>query len=390
MVPNLKSTMPVALCIRRRAGARLRLSSGRCGSRHRCWPNRSKGTCISRNRSAVAQASPECDSEDASNGKLYGIYLEAEGDAVIVKLKGSVSVDPVTGQISTAFVENPEVPFSDLHLEFFGGPRSPLANPSTCGEALTTSQLTPFSGMAAVEPMSGFTVTGCPPPHFAPGFIAGSTSHQAGNYSPLNVTFSRHDLEGELGEITVQTPGLLGTLAHVPLCGEPQAQQGTCSAASQIGEVTAAAGPDPDPYYVSGGKVFLTGPYGGAPFGLSIVEPAVAGPFNLGSVVVRGAIHVDPTTAALTIVTEQLPTVIDGIVLQLKLVNVSIDRPEFVFDPTNCDPMGIGATLTSTQGATEAATSHFQVTNCATLGFKPVFGVSTSGRTSRAQGRAST
>jgi hypothetical protein len=329
----------------------------------------------------------ECRPEDAMDGKLYGMYLEAEGDGVILKLKGSVSVDPTTGQITGTFRENPQAPFSDLHLEFFGGPRSPLVNPRVCGEAVATSQLTPFSSLTPAEPFTGFMVTGCPGPVFAPSFRAGSTSNQAGDYTPLSVTFSREDLEGELGQVTVSTPvGLLGMLSHVTLCGEPQAAQGTCAAASQIGEVTASAGAGPEPYYVSGGKVYITGPYAGAPYGLSIVEPAVAGPYNLGNVVVRGAIHVDPRTAALTITSEPLPRVKDGILLQIKTVHVDINRPEFVFNPTNCDPMSLTGTLASTNGMSSVSTNHFQVTNCGVLGFKPQFKVSTPGKTSRANG----
>jgi hypothetical protein len=330
---------------------------------------------------------PQCTPEDASDGKLFGIYLEAEGDGAIVKLQGHVSVDPTTGQITTRFLESPPLPFSEFQLNFFGGPRSPLVNPRSCGSAVMTAQLTPYSSLTPAEPFGTFTVTGCKAPHFAPSFTAGSVSNQAGGYTPLSVTFSREDLEEELGRVTVQTPpGLLGVLSSVTLCPEPQASQGTCPASSQIGEVTASAGAGPDPYYVSGGKVFITGPYDGAPYGLSILEPAAAGPFNLGFVVVRGAIHVDPRTAALTIVSEPLPTVKDGILLQIKTVNVSINRPGFTFNPTNCDPMTVTGTLASIEGSTSSTPNHFQVTNCAALAFKPRFAVSATGRTSRANG----
>ncbi|MGH2904926.1 MAG: hypothetical protein ACRDK7_15290, partial [Solirubrobacteraceae bacterium] len=330
---------------------------------------------------------PECTSEDATDGKLFGIYLEAEGDAVILKLKGNVSVNPSTGQITGIFRENPELPFSILHLEFFGGPRSPLVNPSTCGSALTTSVLTPFSGMAPAEPFSGFTVIGCSGSHFAPSFTVGSTSNQAGGYTPLSVAISRQDPEGELGQVTVRTPpGLLGMLAHVTLCPEPQATRGTCAPSSQIGEVTVSVGAGPEPYYVTGGRVYITGPYLGAPYGLSIVEPAIAGPYNLGNVIVRGTIHVDPHTAALTVTTEPLPTVRDGVLLQIKTVNVNINRPEFVLNPTNCNPMSSTGVLASTNGLSSSSTNHFQVTNCGVLAFKPKFSASTSAHTSKAAG----
>jgi hypothetical protein len=334
---------------------------------------------------------PACTPADAEDGSLYGIYLEVEGPGVILKLKGKVSVDSLTGRITTTFEENPQFPFSDLKIEFFGGPRAPLANPRVCGEAQTTSQLTSYASEVPEEPFSEYTVTGCQAPRFAPSFLAGTDSNEAGGYSPLSVTFSREDADQTLGRVTMHLPpGLSGTLAHIPVCGEPQAALGTCGAESQIGETTVSAGPGPDPLYVTGGKVFLTGPYGGGSFGLSIVVPAVTGPFNLGTVVVRAAIEIDPVTAALTVVSEPLPTILEGIPIQVKTVNVTINRPGFTFNPTSCEPKIIAGTLSSTEGLSAAVSSRFQAANCATLGFAPKFAVSTSGHTSRANGASLT
>jgi hypothetical protein len=181
-------------------------------------------------------------------------------------------------------------------------------------------------------------------------------------------------------------PGLLGTLASVKLCGEPQAAQGTCGPESQIGETIVSAGLGNDPYTVTGGKVYITTGYKGAAYGLSIVNPAVAGPFNLGTVVVRAAINVDPHTAALHIVSDPLPTILDGIPLQIQHVNVSINREKFTFNPTDCEKTQIVGTLTSSEGAVSKTSTPFQVTNCAKLAFKPQFSVSTSGKTSRSNG----
>jgi hypothetical protein len=184
----------------------------------------------------------------------------------------------------------------------------------------------------------------------------------------------------------------LANVASVPRCGEPQAAQGTCGEASLIGHTQVLTGPGSDPFLVTGGKVFLTGPYNGAPYGLSIVVPAQAGPYTLsgttgtGLVVVRAEINIDPATSAITATSDPLPTVLDGIPLQLKRVDVSIDRAGFTFNPTSCNKMGIGATLTSSEGATAPGSSSFQVTNCQALGFKPNFTVSTSGKTSKANG----
>jgi hypothetical protein len=201
------------------------------------------------------------------------------------------------------------------------------------------------------------------------------------------LTFTRADGEQQLGGVSLKMPvGLLGRLAGIPLCGEPQAAQGTCDAASQIGTVSTDAGAGANPFSVTGGKVFTTGPYKGAPYGLSIVVPAVAGPFDLGTVVVRASISVDRHTAQLTISSDPLPTILDGIPLDLRTVHVSVDRPGFIFNPTNCNPMSLTGTLTGGAGGSEPVSNGFQVTNCGALGFKPKFTVSTQGHTSRPNG----
>jgi len=321
-------------------------------------------------------------------GPPFTVYLTFEGHGVHVKIRGTVSPDPVTGQLTTTFDENPELPFSELKLHLNGGSRATVANPSACGSYFAESELTP----TATPSSAPFEITGCGGPRFSPTFEAGTTSNQAGGYSPLSVTFSRQDVDQDLGGLSVTTPpGLSGNLSKIPLCPEPQAAEGTCSAASLIGEVTAGAGPGPEPVFIKGGRVYLTGPYNGAPFGLSIDVSEHAGPLDLGSgpcdcEVVRATVDVDPKTAQLTVTNGALPTMKDGIPFQVKTVNVDINRPEFVFNPTSCAPMNVNATLSSTQGMTSQQSYHFQDTNCAALGFNPKFKVSTSGRTTRANG----
>jgi hypothetical protein len=341
-------------------------------------------------------------SMDHSNNN-YAVFVVIRGDGLLVKLKATVVANPVTGQLTTSFLNNPELPFTDFILHFYGGPRAVFVNPSACGPATTTIDLTPWSagpgGTGDATPSSTFDVSfdglggACPfPVPFNASFTAGTSSIQAGGYSPFSATFSRNDADQRIDHVQVKTPvGLLGTLANVPLCGEPQASAGTCSAASQIGHVTVGVGSGAAPLYlpVPGQPqqpVFLTGPYKGAPFGLSFVIPAIAGPYNLGTVVVRAAINVDPSTAALTVTSDPLPTIIDGIPIQVKTVNVMIDRPDFVFNPTNCGRMSIGGSVTSREGSTASFSSPFQVTGCGDLGFKPEFRVSTSGKTSKARG----
>ena len=339
---------------------------------------------------------PACDAADATNGRLFGVYLEASGSGAIVKLHGTVAADPADGRLTASFSENPQLPFSALTLHFKGGPGAPLANPQGCGLATTTSDLQPWSTPVTPDatPFSSFAVDwdgsggGCPTTFpLAPGFQAGTTVPQAGGFAPFTLTVSRADREQDLSQLQVRMPtGLAGMLSSVPLCPEPQASQGACGAGSLIGSAAASAGAGPDPYTVQGGRVYLTGPYRGAPFGLSIVVPAVAGPFNLGDVVVRAAVSVDPSTAQVTVTSDPLPQIIDGIPLRLRTVTTTIDRPGFIFNPTSCSPKAITATVTGAQGATASVSSPFTAANCSRLAFKPSFTVSTAAVPSKPTG----
>jgi hypothetical protein len=340
-------------------------------------------------------------------GSLVALYVYVEDpiSGSRVKLAGEVVPDPVTGQLVSTFKNTPQLPFEDFKLHFFGGDRAPLATPATCGAYTTTASIAPWSGNPATESSSTFDVTSGPngvpcasPLPFDPSLAAGTTSIQAGGFSPFAMTMSREDGSQALQAISLKMPpGLSGLLSSVKLCGEPQADEGLCGPESQIGETTVSVGVGGDPYSVKGGKVYVTGPYEGAPYGLSIVNPAKAGPYDLEKntpcdcVVVRAKIEVNPITAALTITSDdsgphKIPTVLDGIPLQIQHVNVTINRPGFTFNPTSCEPMHITGSLDSTQGAVSNLSVPLQVTNCAVLGFKPAFSVSTNGKTSRATG----
>jgi hypothetical protein len=340
-----------------------------------------------------------CTPEDAQSGRMVRLFVQVVGEGesgIVVKLEGTASINQQTGQITATFDNNPQLPFSELKLALGGGSRATLANPRTCGPAATNMQLTPWSDpfTTGISPLSTFEINqGCIGRQFNPSFTAGTTSIQAGEYTPFTLSFGRTDADEPLNGLQLQMPpGLLGSLAKVPLCREPQAAQGACGPESLIGHTQVLAGPGSTPFLVTGGQVFLTEGYKGAPFGLSIVVPAVAGPYTLsgttgnGTVVVRAAINVDPRTAALTVTSDPLPTELDGIPLQLKVVNVTIDRPDFTLNPTSCNKMAVTGAISSTEGAGAVLSSPFQVTNCSGLAFKPKFVVSTSGRTSKANG----
>ncbi len=344
-------------------------------------------------------------------GSLIGLYIVAKDpvSGVLIKLAGEVKPDPVTGQLVSTFKETPELPFENLRLHFFGGSRAPLGTPRECGSYTTTASIAPWSGEPPRESSSTFQIVSGPngaacqsPAPFDPSLTAGSLNLQAGALTPFTTTMSRADGRQTLQSLQLHMPpGLSGLLTGVELCPEPQADQGTCAPNSLIGETTVSVGVGGTPFTVKGGKVYITGPYDGAPFGLSIVNPAKAGPFDLEKtklnhpacdcVLVRAKIEVDPITAALTITSDnegpyKIPTIVEGIPLEIQHVNVTIDRPGFTFNPTNCEPAKITGTLHSTEGASSALSIPFQVTNCATLGFKPAFSVSASGRNSRANG----
>jgi hypothetical protein len=340
---------------------------------------------------------PGCTAQDAQDGSLVGLYaeLEAPGAGVVVKLAGKTMIDPSTGRITTVFEGLPQFPVSSLQVEVNGGPRAPLANPQACGTASSSSDLTPWSTPATLDALaqSSFNVDwdgaggACPAGMpFSPGFSAGTVSPAAGGFSPFTMTLTRHDREQDLSGVSItMPPGLLGILKGIPLCPEPQAAQGTCSSASLVGTTQVASGAGPEPLWLSG-RVYLTTGYRGAPFGLSIVVPASAGPFNLGNVVVRAAVSVDPRTAQIVVTSDPFPQMIDGIPLRLQTVNVTVNREGFTFNPTNCDTQQVTGTVLSAQGASVGVSSPFTASGCKTLPFKPVFTVSTQAKTSKKQG----
>jgi DNA-binding beta-propeller fold protein YncE len=359
---------------------------------------------------------------------LVAMYLVAEDpySGSLIKLAGEVSLNPQTGQIVTTFKNTPDLPFENLELHFFGGERAPLSTPSRCGTYTTTAVFTPWDGNGPVTAESSFNIEhgpgGGPCPGatlpFAPTVNAGATNIQAGAFSPLTVTVNRKDGEQNLKSLEAKLPpGLSGVLSGVELCPEPQANEGLCGQNSKVGEATIGVGIGNDPFTVTGGRFYLTGPYNGhgsctvgeagcAPFGLTFEVPAKAGPFDLANtknnhppcdcVVVRGKIELNPQTAAITITSnppgtpDSIPTSIEGIPLEIQHVNATTTRGNFQFNPTNCSKMALTGTVQLNEGGTSTISTPFQVTNCAALKFEPKFTVSTSAKTSRTQGASLT
>jgi hypothetical protein len=318
-------------------------------------------------------------------GSLLSIYIVAQGPGLVVKLPGLVTAHPISGQLTATFDDNPQLPFSNLHVEFKSGPRAPLVLPKQCGPYTTNAVLTSWSGKT-VESNSSFTVDqGCGRT-FTPDFQAGTQNPVAGRSSTFSLRLSRDDEDQELAGLSLDLPrGLTGRIASVPLCSDADANANACSESSRVGSVTVGAGAGTNPFYISSGRVYLTGPYKGAPFGLSVVVPAVAGPFDLGVVTVRQALFVDKHTAEVRVVSDPLPTILEGIPLDVRDVRVTVDRDGFFLNPTSCQEKTITGTILSTEGATADVSSRFQVGDCGNLTLRPrmTLTVGGNGRTGR-------
>jgi hypothetical protein len=316
-------------------------------------------------------------------GNPYTVYLDAESDryGISVRLKGKAEANESTGQVTATFEENPEQPFTSAILTFKSGPRAPLANPLACGAASTAERLTPFSGTEAVTRLSAFTVDSdgkggaCSSPlPFAPTQATNVVPSVAGAKSAFTFNLERPgDGQQYLKEVSTVLPrGLVGLVPAVEQCSEAQISSDTCPAGSQIGTVSVLAGAGTEPFEFTG-KAYFTGPYKGAPFGMAFIVPAVAGPFNLGNVVTRATVNVDPLSGRV-VVGSVLPTVVHGGVrVRLKRVTVNVNRPGFLVNPTNCGALATESTVIGNFGASKALSTPFQVSNCGALAFKPSF-----------------
>ncbi len=306
-------------------------------------------------------------------GDRYRLFLTVEGRMLSIRLTGSVRPDPGSGQLTATFADNPQLPFDDMTVDLRGGPRAPLATPLDCGPKTATARLAPWSRTPAATPSSSpFSISGggCPA-GFEPAFAVGTASPLAGAFSPFTASIARADRNQHLSRVRVDTPpGLAGMISRVEQCADALAASGACPAASRIGTVTTTAGAGSEPYRLSG-SVYLTGPYKGAPFGMVAVIRAIAGPYDLGVVVVRESIFVDPEDAHLSVVSDPLPQILEGVPIRLRTIDVAVDEPGFVYNPTSCGPKGVRGTLHSLQGAAIGRDAGLRIDGCQALGFSP-------------------
>lgn len=318
---------------------------------------------------------------------MLAVYLAAERDGVLIKLGGRIDADPDSGRLTVTLDDLPQLPFSDLTLRFDGGPRAPLATPPHCGTFTATAKLSSYAAFddaAAATPSSGLVVDRSCGGGFSPSFVGGATSSLAARRTGLTLRLGRSDGEQALRGFSTTLPqGMLPLLGGVPVCGEVQAAAGGCDASSQIGSVAIAAGAGPHPFHLRG-AVFLTGPYRGAPFGLSIVVPGRVGPFDLGTIVVRARVGVDPSDARLSIATDPLPQIIRGIPLRIRGFDLtSTGRPGLFVAPSSCEEQNVAATAFGGAGAVASLSNPFLIGGCSALRFKPRIAASTSSLATR-------
>lgn len=353
---------------------------------------------------------------------LLALYMVARipQRGVLVKQAGKVQLNPSTGQIVTTFDQLPQIPFDTFKLNFFGGNRAPLVMPAQCGTYEVVAKFTPWHASDPSNPLpseiierktslavdrghgGGPCPSGTPP--FAPDLDAGTVNPIAGTYSPLNIRLTREDHEGEFSRFSVKLPpGVIGKLAGIPFCseagiaaarartgpkgGEEEIASPSCPAASQIGQTLVGAGVGPELTYAPG-KVYLAGPYQGAKLSIVAITTAKVGPFDLGTVVIRQALRIDPETAEVTsdgTRSDPIPRILQGIVVHARDIRVSIDRDNFVLNPTNCERMTAAATVLSTGSQSAIATTPFQAADCADLGFKPKLSLKLLGGTKRSE-----
>ncbi len=327
---------------------------------------------------------------DPEPGNLFRIWLVADDLGVRLTIPGEVRPDPQTGQLRVVFMDAPQLPVEEIELHVEGGPRAPLINPSSCGAFETLYELVPWSGNPATIGETSMRIDeGCDTGKFGPKLKAGSVNPIAGSNTDVVLDAERKDGEQNIVGLNVTFPeGLLAKLAGVPLCPEALTTSGSCPTASRVGSVAVAAGVGPLPLWIpQPGKaptaVYLAGPYKGAPYSVVVKVPAQAGPFDLGTVAVRAAIDVDPTTTQVQVRSDALPQILEGVPIPYRHVQVSVNRSDFALNPTDCRATSVNARFISPLGATAKASDRFQVGGCRELSFKPKLRLELKGGTRR-------
>jgi len=336
----------------------------------------------------------------------YRIIIAANGFATHVKLTGTIATDPNTGQVTVELKDLPQAPMQRFNMHIFGSERGLMSTPAKCGTYSVRSEFIPWDNvLPKQEVTSSFTIdsgpNGGPCPGairpFAPSFEAGTKNPTAGMFTPFSMRVQRPDGDQELVSLTTKTPpGLLASLRGIPYCPEAAINRlmapgysglaelaaPQCPAASQVGTIVSGAGAGTHPLYARG-NVYLAGPYKGAPVSLIVNVPTVSGPYDLGNLVSRIALRIDPNTAAMTAVSDPLPQIREGIPLRTRSIQLNLDRPGFTINPTNCNGSSVDASILGDEGTVASDSIHFQVANCAELPFEPKLTLKLTGQMKR-------
>jgi hypothetical protein len=344
---------------------------------------------------------------------LVALYVVAKNPetGVLIKLAGKVTPNLVTGQLVTSFENTPQLPFSHFNFHFREGQQAPLISPPACGDYTTSAQFAPWSEpfapvtkSASFEITSGVNGSACPSgatPPFNPQIQSGTINNNAGAFSAFDLHLTRGDGDQEISTFSTDLPpGLAGILTGIPFCseadialartktGRQEEAEPSCPAASKVGHSLVGTGVGAVLAYTPG-QLYFAGPYDSDPFSLVSVTSAVVGPFDLGTVVIRFGLRIDPHTAQVSVdpsASEPIPHIIDGIVTHVRDIRVYVDRPGFIFNPTSCQPMAISSTLGGNAGASTTVSSPFQAASCANLKFNPSVSVTTAAKSSKASG----
>ncbi len=356
-----------------------------------------RATCPSRSRIGSVELSGPSLSEPLNGdvfigeehpGDRFRLFVVAMRGETTVKVVGSLRPDPSTGRLTTVLRDLPQVGFDRLVLRLDGGGRALLVDPLACGPAAADASFAPYSGGAPVSSSAKVTIGGANcvgPPPFSPGFVAGVTDARAGHPTSFSTTLRRADGEQSPERLRIDfPPGLSARLGSVEPCTPGPADLGSCSERSRIGTAVAEVGSAADPAALAG-RVFLTGPYRGAPFGMALAFDAKLGPFDLGELVVRARVRLDPLSGRVAVETDALPQAIEGLPVRFHAIGLDIDRPGFIRNPTSCERAAVAATVTSASGALAKPSSPFAIRGCAKLGFRPQVAMRLTGR-SRGRG----
>jgi hypothetical protein len=343
-------------------------------------------------------------------GDQYRVFMVFDGFGIHAKLVADFQPNPQTGQLTMSLEDIPQVPFEEFNLHLFASDRGLMATPTHCTIYGSTSKLTPWNNLVAAQSSSpnisissGPHGSECPAQvrPFHPRLVAGTSNSVAGNFSAFTLKLDRDDGDQFLRDLNFKLPpGFTGSLRGLSYCSEQGiaaaarnsglAEQavGSCPASSEVGTSNVAAGPGGHPFHALG-KMYLAGPFKGAPLSIVAVTPALAGPYDYGVVVVRVALKVDPQTAQVTAASDTVPSIIGGIPIRMRSIQVNIDKPNFTINPTNCAPFSVDSQGIGDQGTVTDFSSYFQVVNCTRLGFQPTMKVALAGKkTKRSQNPA--